>query len=513
MSEATGVGALVYSESPLGSFEDAGEEKSESNLSSFILVSEDSSVEVPGSNYVMFGVELGKDDARLPWFGKTENEDKFVSSRASACNRENLLAPYSTENNQERILPSQLPSADFKEVIELANSSISHVMPQSTCSGIHAPMFAPDEPTGEEIASMSSSAVFVDKLLIKRETHFMNANRDLRMKVSKLTKILDSKRDEIKNLQLTLAEFLSRSLSMAEQERKFKSEACTKDDVIASLKKKCSEANNKIKHLQEEMKHTQPTLPGNEDNTKKLEAANKKLVVEKCILEASVKRLTLENRTMFERSSELLSQIQDSRTKRAIEACERQVLMGKVDHLSTELNRLKCEASNWGDSNTTAEISPEVKQPNIKPTVDMQEVNETGKPETILSQAMKTRNEGERGGVSRRVVSVGEGATEGQGRRIHGGSRGGRGREGGNGRKEGGGTINGGGGRGDGRKGSSGVRVDQQGLLTGDSGVECPICGKQLHSRESEFSVVMHVEHCILVSEREASTLTATVIS
>jgi len=336
------------------------------------------------------------------------------------------------------------------------------------------------------------------------------ANKELRAKLHKLTEILTEKKTEIEHLTLVAAEKESRLLEAEEHRKKCEVEKLRLDNTLCSLKDHINKFEEREKEMQRKVLVLQNQLLIAEENNRRTEVLNKKLVIERDMLEEKITQLSKENRTIFERSSKLLSQLQISETKWEIEKSEKQVLQVKIDYLMAELHKLKqfgqtglTEKS--GDSPNPASSSGKQRpqslqikagdgQDNLVPKERQlpQRIDESVPQKQLITggtklvepkKAIELHHHPERNLLG----STGGHRSELVGRtNVKRGSM----RQGRVSSDEKGGAM-------------AGQREGE--LAPGDTcltTVECPICGKLMHSHQgNDYGVLLHVEHCIRLSE------------
>lgn len=248
-------------------------------------------------------------------------------------------------------------------------------------------------PLGQEIVDMSISTVATH--ITQREARLLKtSSRDLVQKIRKLTEILEENRSGNEELSLTLNERDKKLQEqeerlLAQEERLLELEDLKKkneDEVQRSRKelanfKKSSAAREK--EIQKELHHLRKKLNKSEEDRKKTETIGKGFIVEKSQLEEKIKQLSREKMTAFDRASKLLSQLQESETKRAVEKSEKQVLQGKIDYLSSELFAFK--KPQLPVSNGRKIIPPQTLEPKQKKrSEDIRRKNNPGKPVGVI---------------------------------------------------------------------------------------------------------------------------------
>ncbi len=207
----------------------------------------------------------------------------------------------------------------------------------AAASALLTPLLPPQIP-----ADMSSSTVIIEKHVTQREARSLkSSNRELRLKIHKLTEILEEKKDMLASLTDSL---LKQEVKLQETERsrtEFEEERKRWESSVAILKEKLLEHARIEEELKHKLQSNKTKLLSIEGNRRMTESLNKKLLIEKSALEEKVKQLTQENKTIFERSSKLLTQLQDSETRREILRSEKQVLQVKIDYLHAELRKIR----------------------------------------------------------------------------------------------------------------------------------------------------------------------------
>ncbi len=460
--------AASLSSSPTSSYEDVNERGGEeaTDLSSFILVSEGNSFEVPGSV-----------------------QNKLVQRLSTSHSRSSSAADALTPaSNSEQILFGSLSSSKER-------SDVFSELPKAA--------EASSAPTRVPAAKIQQT---VEPLISQREAFLaVNANKELKLKVAKLMEILDKKTVEVEVLHKNAAEQQSKICALTEDRQKQMSDLNSKDALIADLKQKLTHKSD----------HSQ--CIGCQELSEKvtnLENMNSKISAENAEQKQKIDRFKLETRTLFERCTVLLSQIQDSETRRAVEACERQVLEGKIDHLIEEMAKMRNElqAHKGSGFHVTSNGGP----PDLLPTKLNRKVDERGLPNrsnhlpsraqlaTGYGSTMRERPNNVAAGEGRMVIRqdsketcaphemkptdwgvsnhgtwhnvVGEPRPQGSNHQFPG----------------------------SGGEGSP-VKVRNERYTDRDREAtiktECPMCGKKLTG--AEYLVTIHVERCIELSELE----------
>lgn len=340
--------------------------------SSFILISERGSCEVPGSEFIMTSLDEGElvPEKAVYEEKKEDIKKEVIPPVSNALTRESMTAngdpsisgyifcsdPTKVENSPP-VSASATTSPSHVEPEFKAASSTSDVAlstppvlpttsssPLMTSSSSAAPLTFPVAPTltsfeDEGEVNMSASTVIVEKFVTQKEARMLkNSNKELRQKVNKLSEILNDKKREIEVLEDTLKEVQESLSQISELKGSFDAERLAYRKEISSLEKRLSEESGKVRGWQKEL---HATLQKHEEDKKKFEEHNKRLSSERDALSKKLKQVTEEKKTIFERSSKLLSQLQDSETKRALEKSEKQVLQVKIDYLSSELGKQK----------------------------------------------------------------------------------------------------------------------------------------------------------------------------
>lgn len=530
--------------------------------SSFVLVSEGSSCEVPGSDYVMAQAEgcLSKqgsdvtcnqtddvtcgsgDDSRgnatkIKEGMERAREDGVHSSEAAltisyvVCSSGPIAesppitaldnSQSESESSSKSLLShdpqkaeSSLPSERSLKTEAEESHGISK--PSSLASSYSDLSAVLASPLGPEVTDMSSSTVIIEKHMTQREARMLKtANKDLRVKVHKLSEILEEKKGLVDSLTGTLTENESRLLQMEEHMRSLEEEREKSENTAASFKHQLLKSNQREKELQRQLLVIQNQVQRNENSRRKTEGLNKKLMIENSTLEGRVKQLSQENKTIFERSSKLLTQLQDSETKREIERSEKNVLQVKIDYLVTELKKLKHDSqiveqkAHSSRSKRAENVPPSSSE--LPPTIgstrrppDLQlgtgsvltHREEMSKPKQRLlpkynaGDAQQRASNGHQQFVAKleeeEVVS--KYGSQGAGGRNTRQPKEGESRQ-----------------RNADHPMTGGALASQLEPAGGGSGsvrvVDCPICGKWLHARENDYGIMLHVEHCIQLSE------------
>lgn len=569
------------------SYVDAGEAlDTNSGLgSSFVLVSEGSSCEVSGSEYL---VSPRAEKKSLGWAEKKSlgcgevvcsadvsddiSSSGIGNSRKEGSNRLHskqegglreagaspgpvgdyvVCPPFDTSSKDDKPADTALSPDPLKTDITPSVGSTESSRSLKQCLELSSPVsyystglsLALEPP---EMVDMSCSTVIIEKFITQREARMLkSANKESRAKIHKLSEILEEKKIDIANLTKALAEKESRLSMMGESERRFEAAEKGLVDTISSLQEKVVEHRNREKEQKRQVLVLQEQLERNESTRKRTESLNKKLLIEKNTLEAKVKQLSQENKATFDRSSKLSTQLQDSETKRGIEKSEKQVLQVKIDYLGAELCKIKARSLDAGvggvalhpagghhrsdarsakskpprggsevppaststsrrpnelhlgyvhDSRELAGKQKALPQSNFrpKPSMAVQDQQVFARPEQDpVSGYNHSRLPATQGNASKRS---GDDYYEIETLQLAGGtvSHVGTGNEGGD------------------RIGKALDTLadveDETGRLGGVAGVvvECPICSKELRplrSGENDFGVMMHVEHCIQLSE------------
>ena len=465
-----------------------------SDLSSFILVSEGNSVEIPPSSTILDLKHNVCCSSNGPSHDK-QGTSKLGDSSPSIEVRKSSNSP-----------------------IECTVAKVAQAPVQQVCSSSHKKEYDKSGLSGSRAsngldiqagstAALSGSTVFVEPFVPQSEAILAkNTNRDLKLKVSKLTTILDQKTAEIEMVKHSISELQGKLLAMSEEKRKFESVAHSKDAIIATLKLKLSE---------EKTIHVQKLDQSQSQKGLELEKANNELSVENKGLKKKLQQLSLENKTLFERSSVLLSQIQDSETKRAVESCERQVLEGKIDYLIQELSKMRkdLQEGKKEDCSVPRNTSPVSRQQPLtnQETMDTHTTRATAKSPTErrdelwkiklggasrleqkqrpcnIGGARKWQGDFQRSRIDAVDERVGLGRSDVQQKRSAL-----------NLQRKFGSDLEAR------RNVAAGVasRIPVPRLSTSDrteAGVDCPMCGKKLLG--SEATIALHVEHCIQMSE------------
>jgi hypothetical protein len=394
-------------------------------------------------------------------------------------------------------------------------------------------------------AEMTTSTVVMEKHITQREARMLKTlNKELRVKIQKLSEILDRKKVEIDGLVQTVSECERNVLEAEDRNKRF--EEVEKDlmESISSLERRLAEQNEREKEQKRRILSLQKDLEKSENDQRKTES-DRKLLAEKNSLEEKVKQLLQENKTMFERSTNLLTQLQDSETKREVERSEKRVLQGKIDYLGAELRRIKLSRTQGGTESEQQSVyhgieSNDVKQQHSfasahtstnsrflnsqhqhpsKGEIGLRKTDNSfpvatsnGRPRELPLRATATpfqpsgrygqplRSQGEQktsdgrnpyrkqdmavSGHQTAIASHEQEISKSAARR-HGVGK----------------TLEGGFG---GRSRVEGVAVGRasQGVLApGVTTVECPICNKKFSSSGKNYEVLLHVEQCIQHSE------------
>ena len=593
------------------SYENGGEEGSSntSNLgSSFVLVLEGDSHEIPGSEYVMAELE-----PEVMSKNKEESNENLNMSRQpnsvervkeSSINLDETgsvsdyvvcpsLEPKKLQNESETPSPidpsssSPIPSKEHTR----PEDSIAHVSVNTLSSELSS-AFPQVLPLDQEIIDMTSSTVIVEKHVTQKEARTLkNLNKESRQKIRKLSEILIEKKKEVENLARVIEERNAtidkfdgilegkdkeieklakviaesrkkRSLEASDIQQRMKMEKRAHEEIVLDLQHKLSGLREKEKEQQKRLQFLQRQLEKSEGGKGQVEAANKKLIAEKRTLEDKAKQLSLEKKTYFERSASLLSQLQESETKRAVEKCEKQVLERKIDYLSDELLKMRAQGKNRYDDFAGSEPkqndkSDEVQNYEVKPISDCEnrhyvkrEVhNEPAKEHTsndhrptnltLADQHMQRRKElpkqvetikkptcdskqkqtvaiNGRDRISQLeledgIAKYGLGHGDSQGRmrgsqygyvdeaRLHEDGHTKPKQLQGSGKKSPASPF-------EERSQALVTRLREEASGSKMVAVECPMCGKQLLSRENDMAVLLHVEHCIQLSEQNQVT-------
>lgn len=558
--------------------------------SSFVLVSEEDSREMPGLDYVMAQVEPAFDsveegrevnrsaDIGGGGGGNISQQDKRISDdtsdtfkaegEGSLVRHQEMTQSASNPVSNSVLCPPCNSSTEGRTVAverELvqprlksasgSNKSYDFLMPNSdnisSCGDLPTP-FSPLCST--EVIDMTSSTVMAEKHVMQREARMLKtSNKDLRAKIQKLSEILEEKKASMNNLLEALSERESKLLQVIERESTLEAinEGLAED--VSSLNRRLSAQSEREREQKKHVDALQRQLERSEESRSKLENLNKKLLIQNNTLEQKLKQLSQENKTVFERSSKLLTQLQDMETKREVEKSENKVLRVKLDYLSAELRSLKLshEAGKHALLPYPHHNEQQQQISKHKPSKPAESAPASGKPAAITAMpATSVRRPKElslgrtaghtQGGRSelpqhramrskepKRAVNGVSGLEQEQQHRSqfvqehrrvakHGGTHD---------------ALGGGGSRHDDyqtlQEGDlcgvhvgpgSGSRREMGTLLAAGPGVgtlvatgkgaggrvvmvECPICGKRLQSKENDFGVQLHVEHCIQLSE------------
>ena len=571
-----------------GSYVDAGDPLNTNSAlgSSFVLVSEGSSCEVLGSEYLVSREEQKSLQGCEVVCSADVTSDISASdggdSREEGCNHlrskqeesleevgasssligdylvcppfTNTLSPSKDEKSADSALSpdplkTDIAPSDEPSMSDESSRSIKQYLELSSPVSYYSTglSLALDPP---EMVDMSCSTVIIEKFITQREARMLKStNKESRAKIHKLSEILEEKKIEIANLSKALAEKESALSTVGESERRFEAAEKGLVDTISSLQEKVVEHRAQEREQRKQIQVIQEQLERSETTGKKRESLNKKLMFEKNTLEAKVKQLSQENKVMFDRSSKLFTQLQDSETKRGIEKSEKQVLQVKIDYLGAELRKIKARPLNgdasgggvaphpagghdWSDAKSSKSKPPRggpemplasmysrrpnelhLGHPHDRESANQQRALPQGnsssrpKPSVAHDQQIFTNPElepveryrhgrllttqgnvsivGGAGGSADYYETLQVGEDPHTGTRYEGADRG-----------VGNAALN--------------TLADADKTGRGLGGVvaavmiECPICGKELRpsqSKENDFSVMMHVEHCIQMSE------------
>jgi len=471
------------SSSPTSSYEDVGGKNGAcdmAELSSFILVSEGNSFEAPPTFSPVVNPVPGSSEER----SKDSMNSKGGEDRA-------LQAPQSseiciTENTKEEMEFSLLniPPPTQREGSCRPDSDR---LKSPEASGTSSAFFNEESlvPILSESANVKVDASHKEALLAK------NANRELKLKMAKLSEILDRKVAEMEALRHSVTDFQAEAITLKEEKWNLELAVRSKDTTIADLKLEISK----------NMNDTPPKVSQDKpEKLKLLEKANLELSAENKGLKKKLQQLALENKTLYERSTTLLTQIQDCETKRKVEACEKQVLEGKVDRLIDEMCSMRKELqgsrghvlptstqpcggythkelsgnSRVDERNTGGvAVGKEWSQERHAPTKPKDHQRQEHRSKALADQSKPVQEtKGASGHFDRNIASH-------KGTQQSGSSSS--------------------------KNPKSQLRVQASDGYSSSVDIECPMCGKQLAGTHS--LVAMHVERCIQLSEMKEQNI------
>ena len=313
------------STSPTSSYEDVGGNNGAAfdtpELSSFIVVSEGNSLEAPSAFYPVVNPLPGSGREPKGSSVKDEGEENVAPLNSERC----------TTNEEVEFSLINIPPPTLSQKEEYCRSNGDGVK-SLEASGASSAFLNTEERPAPVLLSESS---YVKVEISQKEALLArNANRELKLKVAKLSEILDRKVAEMETLRHSVTDFKAEVADLREERKTLELAVGSKDATIADLKLKLAKHTNNTRREASQDKR---------DLLKSLEKANLELSTENKELKEKLQQLTLDNKTLFERSTVLLSQIQDCETKRQVEACEKQVLEGKVDRLIEEMSLMRSQ--------------------------------------------------------------------------------------------------------------------------------------------------------------------------
>ena len=392
--ESVDVSSAARTRSISASYVDIGETFSSAASTpdlSFVVIEEGSSCEVPGSQYVM--TQTG-DASETMINGETVGDTRDNDSTGERSSADDITTQAQCGKDGDELtfsMPHSISSSTIPEdcvkCLPFDDSSPAFIAPQSIKSAAAAEVMVAPEPaeiglssqsgtssgievyesTGcydvglkssstsdlpsssptlplecADIAEMSSSTVIVEKHVTQREARVLKtSNKELRSKVQKLAEILEQKKIMIDGLVKKASESEKQLLEVQVQEKMFEAVKRDLTGNVSSLERQLKEQIEREQEHKRRIQALEKQVEENEIGRKEAERLNKELLYEKGTLEEKVKRLLQENKTMFERSTKLLTQLLDSETKREVERSEKKVLQGKIDYLGAELRRFK----------------------------------------------------------------------------------------------------------------------------------------------------------------------------
>ena len=527
--------------------------------SSFILVSEGSSCEMPGSDYVMTSLEHDVMDKHL-LEGKLKKEKDDVSTSdyiicpipkpedlsitspipephiscvASPSAEQKasdvisqISEPYEVEatRNETEDSPVHIPQAlnpiSPKDGLKTQTQTEESFADISICEAGSSMMLTTSDDQkmsgsivlDQNITDMSSSTIFIEKFVSQKEAQMLkSSNKDLRLKLRKLTEILEEKELENEKYKKMLSQTQESLKQRIEQEGQA-------HEDISGLKERFQAQQNELERQQRR----------GEEERERTENVNKKLIIEKSVLEEKMKNLSLEKETLFVRSSQLLLQLQESETKRVVVNSEKHVLQGKIDYLSAELRKLKLSLQGKNKSGETKQRAPEIpvgqkREPFNPSPSDLTVASREDlalKPKDRVENSKKQKVKKQRRELTvingHDDAATFEQATKyeqtSERRPLYKVVRCHHPSGGDNMQKEDHSVRKNAAEKKDTLESLPKDRVEAiAGQLRGESSredvatVECPICNKKLYSRENNYGVLLHVEHCIELSEQTNS--------
>ena len=295
------------------------------------------------------------------------------------------LEPQLIDSTEPQVEDNTKDLIDFEDSSPVVASVPNSQLTREPGASIH---FKDDESVSSEHSTsvvppeMSLSVnIGGEKFISQKEAlMYKNANRDLlqkqkklmaimqKMKEAKSTEDIDALKNEIVQLKKQRDELLLKYTETEEQLIVEIAEKQTLQAMIISLKKKLLHLEQQIQALKEENEVLREnSQAAGKEQAQQMSAEIHSLRKDIEVRTKKISQLTLERDTQFARSSTLLSELQDKEQEYEVMRSENLVLQGKLKRLETEKKKLEMRSHKEAELRRVKEIDSRIKQRDPEP--------------------------------------------------------------------------------------------------------------------------------------------------
>ena len=350
-----------------------------------------------------------------PGFIRTENsvDEKVLSYVASTTRESGIQAKADVRDKYTQACP---PGAN-KEKESTFNKTPSDRL---------QPLMSPLESPSEEIVDMSASTVLIERHVSQKEGRILkNNNKELRLKIKKLTEVLEQLQNEnkrLKNESMSKDEVAAVRSALEDKERELKNVTEKLQNEIARLKnelkskselsaiesaveKKERECRKRIEDLEEQQELELDQYRERLQSAVEYEAMTKEKLKENAKALEELKNTTImlqeqlaisqrEVEKSSERADHLHAKLQASETKRMVVESENSVLSEKVNRLMKELATLKHSSKHYHHHHQSQKvIDPEGSEGATSKHVEQEPVKQDHRVDTSQQGTDATKSE------------------------------------------------------------------------------------------------------------------------
>ena len=305
-----------------------------SKASNWSLVSTSSATCILDQNMVTSAEPLLNQNVEAPLKLPVMSEEKKIQTTPD-------IRDWSTQTSPVRKSSKQDPTASASNLIFQEDTEFSP--------------FVVDPPS-DEVVDMSASTVLVERHISQKEGRILKSNnKEQRLKIKKLTEVLEqmrkeldklrnemeskSKDDDMKSAMILKEKELRRHIEELEDEHKLEVEKYKVE--LEECKVKLEKYKTELEKCEVELEEQRNRSQEAEERSQKKLVENEKVIVELQSAINTLQEQIMESKKELEKSEkmvkDLLSQLQASGTKNIITETEISVLKEKIDHLMKEL--------------------------------------------------------------------------------------------------------------------------------------------------------------------------------